>query len=95
MIMSRCTLLYDYQDSATVLAIQASVSIGESGLMSCRCALLRMKVYDGKANAMARVRIGDVAPELILKDVEGAPVSLATMWGNGRHALLIFLRHLA
>ncbi|MEZ4659791.1 MAG: hypothetical protein R2911_19725 [Caldilineaceae bacterium] len=44
---------------------------------------------------MARLRIGDPAPDLTLKDIEGAPIPLASMWGNGRHALLIFLRHLA
>ncbi|MEZ4711046.1 MAG: hypothetical protein R3A44_27860 [Caldilineaceae bacterium] len=44
---------------------------------------------------MARLKIGDRAPDLVLKDVEGAAVPLADTWGNGRHALLIFLRHLA
>ena len=44
---------------------------------------------------MARIRIGDPAPNVMLKTVDGATEPLAGMWGNGRHALLIFLRHLA
>lgn len=51
--------------------------------------------YVYKGHKMARLKIGDRAPDLVLKDVEGAAVPLADTWGNGRHALLIFLRHLA
>lgn len=44
---------------------------------------------------MARLRVGDAAPNLNLQNVESGPMPLADVWGNGRHALLIFLRHLA
>jgi len=42
-----------------------------------------------------RVKIGELAPDVILKTVDGEAISLATSWQNGRHSLLIFLRHLA
>lgn len=38
--------------------------------------------------------IGDLAPEVKLATITGESVSLAQTWRSGRHALLIFLRHL-
>jgi peroxiredoxin len=40
------------------------------------------------------VQIGDLAPDVSLKTTNGQIVSLAETWRSGRHALLIFLRHL-
>ncbi len=36
---------------------------------------------------------GEPAPDVSLKTIEGEEISLATTWGNGRHVLLVFLRH--
>lgn len=44
---------------------------------------------------MAQVNVGDPAPNVVLKSVDSTTVPLAETWGGGRHALLIFLRHLA
>lgn len=44
---------------------------------------------------MARLRPGQPAPDLTIYTLEGESVSLGSTWGNGRDALLIFLRHLA
>ncbi len=40
------------------------------------------------------VTIGDPAPGINLKTISGETISLAETWQGGRHALLIFLRHL-
>ena len=40
------------------------------------------------------LRIGDVAPDLMLATVDGQAVSLAEMWRGGRTTVLVFLRHL-
>ncbi len=37
---------------------------------------------------------GDAAPNLTLTTMAGEAVSLAELWRNGQHTLLIFLRHL-
>ena len=44
---------------------------------------------------MARLRPGQPAPDLTVFTLDGDPMSLASTWGGGRDALLIFLRHLA
>jgi hypothetical protein len=44
---------------------------------------------------MPELRQGQLAPDVILKTLEGTAVLLSSYWGNGRTALLIFLRHLA
>ena len=44
---------------------------------------------------MPKLRPGQPAPDVILKTLEGMAVPLSSLWGNGRTALLIFLRHLA
>ena len=44
---------------------------------------------------MTKLRTGQRAPDVTLNTLEGTAVPLASLWGNGRTALLIFLRHLA
>ena len=44
---------------------------------------------------MPKLRPGQPAPDVILKTLDGTAVPLSSLWGNGRTALLIFLRHLA
>ncbi len=52
---------------------------------------------------MAKLKVGQKAPNVQLQTLEGESVMLASLWGNGRFdrlntkrsALLIFLRHLA
>ena len=39
--------------------------------------------------------LGQHAPDLTLMTKEEKPIQLSAAWGNGRHALIIFLRHLA
>jgi hypothetical protein len=45
--------------------------------------------------AMAKLKVGQKAPNMQLQTLEGDSVALANFWENGRSALLIFLRHLA
>ncbi|MFK7801577.1 MAG: hypothetical protein AB8G95_08105 [Anaerolineae bacterium] len=44
---------------------------------------------------MAKIKIGQQAPDLTLMTKEEEPIQLSAAWNNGRHALIIFLRHLA
>ncbi len=44
---------------------------------------------------MTRLKVGQPAPNAALQTLTGQTVNLADYWGNGRHTLLIFLRHLA
>ena len=49
---------------------------------------------------MAKIKVGQQAPDLTLTTVDNATTQLSTYWGDkgqdsGRHALIIFLRHLA
>jgi len=44
---------------------------------------------------MPKLRTGQRAPDVTLNTLAGTAVPLASLWGNGRTALLIFLRHLA
>ena len=44
---------------------------------------------------MPKLRPGQQAPNLTLKTLDGTAVHFSSLWGNGRTALLIFLRHLA
>lgn len=44
---------------------------------------------------MAKIKVGQRAPDLALTTKEETPIQLSAAWGNGRHALIIFLRHLA
>jgi len=39
-----------------------------------------------------RLRVGQIAPDATVTDINGAPVSLASLWANGP-VLLAFLRH--
>lgn len=40
------------------------------------------------------IKPGRKAPSLILKNVDGGHVALADIWSEGRHVVLVFLRHL-
>jgi peroxiredoxin len=44
---------------------------------------------------MAKLKVGQAAPNVMLQTLTGETVTLDSLWGNGRSALLIFLRHLA
>ncbi len=44
---------------------------------------------------MAPIKVGQVAPAVILESLQGETVSLADMWRDNHLKLLIFLRHLA
>jgi len=44
---------------------------------------------------MARLKVGQPAPNVMVHTLSGQEVALADNWENGRHTLLIFLRHLA
>lgn len=44
---------------------------------------------------MPKLRVGQPAPDVIVKTLDRTAVRLSSLWGNGRTALLIFLRHLA
>ena len=44
---------------------------------------------------MTTIRIGRPAPDVTLTNALDQPVQLSEAWGDGRHALIIFLRHLA
>jgi peroxiredoxin len=44
---------------------------------------------------MPKLRPGQPAPDVTLKTLDGRFLPLSSLWGNGRPALLIFLRHLA
>lgn len=44
---------------------------------------------------MAKLKVGHKVPNIQVQTLEGNSVTLARLWGNGRSALLIFLRHLA
>ncbi|WP_420627721.1 hypothetical protein [Candidatus Leptofilum sp.] len=46
-------------------------------------------------NKSYRLRLGQAAPNVTLRTLDGTAVQLSSLWGNGRTALLIFLRHLA
>lgn len=48
-----------------------------------------------KGLIVPNVRVGQPAPNVTLQNLDDEPVQLAEMWGNGRHALIIYLRHLA
>jgi peroxiredoxin len=40
------------------------------------------------------LKVGDLAPDVRLSDLEGHAVSLANYWRSGQNVLLVFLRHL-
>ncbi len=42
-----------------------------------------------------KIKVGQPAPEVLLSDINNRSQQLSTCWANGRHTLLIFLRHLA
>ncbi|MCI0555900.1 MAG: hypothetical protein L0287_33575 [Anaerolineae bacterium] len=42
----------------------------------------------------ASLQPNDVAPDVILLDLDGQSIRLASMWQERRSALLVFLRHL-
>ncbi|MGB1250450.1 MAG: hypothetical protein ACPG8W_07440 [Candidatus Promineifilaceae bacterium] len=44
---------------------------------------------------MAKIKVGRRAPDVVLSDGAGQSVKLSDAWDDGRHALIIFLRHLA
>lgn len=44
---------------------------------------------------MPKLQQGQLAPDVTLKTLAGTAVPLSSFWGDGRSALLIFLRHLA
>ncbi len=44
---------------------------------------------------MAKLRVGQAAPDVPLVTIDGEPIALSQAWKSGEHALIIFLRHLA
>jgi hypothetical protein len=44
---------------------------------------------------MTKVTIGQAAPDVLLKTIDGQAIALAETWQGNQHTLLIFLRHLA
>lgn len=40
------------------------------------------------------VQVGQKAPDVLLQTLDSRFQSLSAYWGNGRSALLLFLRHL-
>jgi len=40
------------------------------------------------------LQTGDAAPDITVIDLEGQAVPLSSLWGDGRFAVLVFLRHL-
>ncbi len=49
---------------------------------------------------MAKIKVGQQAPDLVLKTVDDETTQLSSYWGDDgqsvkRHAFVIFLRHLA
>ena len=44
---------------------------------------------------MAQITVGQIAPAALLEGMDGEKISLTEFWQDGRHTLLIFLRHLA
>ena len=44
---------------------------------------------------MTKIKIGKLAPDATLTVLDGRSTSLSNYWGNDRHLLIIFLRHLA
>ncbi len=44
-------------------------------------------------DAIPPLPAGQPAPDARLKTLDGCDVSLAAAWRDGRHALLVFLRH--
>jgi peroxiredoxin len=44
---------------------------------------------------MTKLSVGQLAPDFELQTLDGRFLKLSDFWGNGRSALLIFLRHLA
>ena len=44
---------------------------------------------------MTRIRVGQRAPDVSLTATSGRAVRLSEAWSDGRHTLIIFLRHLA
>jgi hypothetical protein len=41
-----------------------------------------------------RIAVGQPAPHATLTTLDGESIELASLWRGGRHALLLFLRHL-
>ncbi len=44
---------------------------------------------------MAKIKVGQKAPDVDLQTIDGEPVQLSSAWSDGHNALIIFLRHLA
>ena len=40
------------------------------------------------------LQVGDLAPDVRPRDLEGQEISLANYWKSGQNVLLVFLRHL-
>ncbi|MFQ5399995.1 MAG: hypothetical protein ACE5E7_10390 [Anaerolineae bacterium] len=40
------------------------------------------------------IQAGKPAPDATLTAADGAPAPLSDWWSHGRHALIVFLRHL-
>ena len=63
----------------------------------------KKQVFPLYSSPMAKLKIGQKAPNIQVKTLEGESVALDSFWGNGRFdrpstkrsVLLIFLRHLA
>lgn len=44
---------------------------------------------------MSQIKVGMMAPTVVLRDTAGQAVSLADYWQAGQRVWLVFLRHLA
>lgn len=53
------------------------------------------KVHLHQSFFMTKLQVGQPAPDAILQTINREPIQLSTAWSGGRHAMLIFLRHLA
>ena len=54
-----------------------------------------MSAQPDRGVRMLKVKIGQAAPDLTLRTIDGRAIALAETWQGNRQALLIFLRHLA
>ena len=55
--------------------------------------ILSVKLFQGRKSYM-RLRPGDQAPYVVLKDLSGQKTLLEDQWRSAQHTLLVFLRHL-
>ncbi|MEM7132715.1 MAG: hypothetical protein AAF702_40810 [Chloroflexota bacterium] len=44
---------------------------------------------------MSKLKVGQPAPDVPLKTVDGELIQLSQAWSGGRNGVILFLRHLA